>query len=783
MKAPSHRFLLASIATLLSLAGCGRPVSAPSQPDTARPAIGPIVAGLTHPGIDARLHGLVLLGELGCVACHAQADGAPPVDARIGPDLASVGRRARGEFLAEFLAEPHRAAPGSVMPDLLRGRTPQERAAAAAALAAYLRSFASFEADDEVGDAAAEARGRVLFHGIGCAVCHAPRDAQGAALPVAGSVPLDAVPRKYSRRSLRSFLLDPHEARPAARMPDLHLTPAEARDVSHYLLAGAPPVAAEPALAAAPSAVAAGRRLFGELGCVRCHALEDPARVDAPRSSAPLHGLDAARGCMSDAVGSWPFYPLSIDQRAAIRAALAAGHTLLAEEAQVQQALVARNCVGCHQRGELGGVAIEREALFGTDDPNLGPEARLPPPLTGVGAKLQVAWLRDAIAHGQTARPYVHTRMPGFGAALADRLAPLLERVDALPLLEVAPLPEDDKARREVLDLGRELVGDKGMNCITCHRFAGEQVGTMGAIDLVESTGQRLRPQWFAHFLRQPFAFKPNTLMPQFFPNGVSTRPELGGGDVARQVDAMWHYLAEGRNVRQPNGMRRPPIELQVADEAVVLRRSVQHTGKRGISVGYPGGVNLTFDAERLGMNQVWWGQFVDASPVWTGQGSGQARILGKRRAELPNGPAIVALADVEAPWPEASRRELGQRWLGYDLDAQQRPTFRYECAGVEVADAAREQDLEGLPGVSLRRTLRFSGGDADLWFLVARDARVEPTEPGVVRVGAALQLRLSPAACRIVDRGDVRELRVPVALRGGRAEVVIDYSWLEERK
>ena len=82
---------------------------------------------------------------------------------------------------------------------------------------------------------------------------------------------------------------------------------------------------------------------------------------------------------------------------------------------------------------------------------------------------------------------------------------------------------------------------------------------------------------------------------------------------------------------------------------------------------------NLKQLAERLALNQLWWGRFVDASGVWTSQGHGEARILGKERVALPNGPAFAVLASDDAPWPTATRRELGQRWLGYDLDAQQR--------------------------------------------------------------------------------------------------------------
>jgi mono/diheme cytochrome c family protein len=737
--------------------------------------------------LQPRTRGLLLLGELGCVACHAQGDVAAPADLRQGPDLASLGTRVRGGWIANYLADPLAVAPGTVMPDVLRGERKGTRRATAMALAHYLRSFASPPVDEAV-DPAAAARGGALFHSVGCAACHAPRDGAGREVPTAQAQPLGALADKYLLPGLRALLLAPHRARPAARMPDFHLTPAQAHDLASYLLAAptADAAALEPPLD--PQLADAGRTEFAARGCAHCHHLVDPAR--APASAAPpLRTLDPHRGCLSGSVGAWPFYALSTQQRADVVVALRALTEPSTAEDDVSRLLASRNCTACHVRGNLGQITAERSALFTSDDASLGDESRVPPALDGVGAKLQRAWLVDAIAHGQTARPYLHTRMPGFGTAFAEQLADLLVHTDTLPPLDdpVTPLPRDEDAARAVIDLGRELAGDEGMNCIACHTFAGERVGAMGAIDLVESTGQRLRPEWFAHFLRTPFRFKPGTLMPQFFPGGVSVRPEVGGGDVSGQIEALWHYLAQGRNGRSPHGMRRPPIELTVGSDAVLLRRKVQHTGKRGISVGYPLGVNLTFDAERLALDQVWWGKFVDAAPVWTGQGNGEARILGSARTSLPRGPALVALPAKDAPWPTQTRRELGQRFLGYDLDRHQRPTFRYQCDGVTIEDTPSELALPtGAAGDRpiLRRTLLLRAAvDTTLTLRVARAVVVADLGAGRVLVGSSLEIRVPPQSYRVHDIAGERELRVTIALVDGRGAAVVDYVCREAGK
>ena len=790
----SHR-IGPSCLTVIGLIGA---LGLQSCAEPARPAPSPpVIAALARPDLGDRVRGLVLLDELGCIACHADA-GSDRGSAPRGPDLATVGERLRPEYLAQFLHSPGTVEPGTPMPDLLHGLGAAARRDAAESLSQYLRSFASSpppaNGDAELSvAAAASVAGRELFHEIGCVACHAPRDGEGVELPLPGSVPMAPLAQKYTRATLQQFLLAPHTARPSRRMPDLRLAPAEAQALSHYLLrtkesgqrATTPP---SPPVA---DRIAAGRAEFAARGCVSCHPLTDPLRP-ATSPPKPLAQLDPTRGCLSDTAGAWPHYALTPEQRSELAAALRAHATPLTDEQKIQHQLVGNHCTACHERGALKGIGDERQQFFTSRDASLGEDGRLPPTLTLVGAKLQRDWLRDAIAHGQSARPYLRTRMPAFGPELASRLTELLARTDQLPPIAIAPLPDrekseqDEKAARAILDLGRTLVGDQGMNCITCHTFAGDKVGTMGAIDLVDSTGQRLRPEWFAHFLREPFRFRPGTLMPRFFVDGKSTRPELASGDAARQIEAIWHYLAEGRNVGKPSGMRHPPIELVVEQQAVLLRRSAQHTGKRAISVGLPHGVNLTFDAERLAINQLWWGRFVDAAPVWTSQGSGEVRLLGKPRHALPNGPAFAVLAERDAAWPTADRRELGHRFVGYDLDAAQRPTFRYTCGPVEITDAPVELPAEtGTDARSrLRRTWTFRSEQATtLQFRVALDARIDDRGDGLVQVGDSLRLRLPPASFRILPAGEQRELRVEIQVPPTGATLQIDYASEEAGK
>ncbi len=263
-----------SWSSCLLLAACG-PLDVPRSTPTP-----PVVAGLSA-SLAPRVRGLVLLSELGCVACHAGDTPDGPLAARRGPDLATLGARVHGGWIARFLADPQMVAPGTPMPDLLRGASPAGCAQASEALAHYLRSFAPAP-PPEAQEAAAAERGGVLFQQLGCAACHAPRDSAGAELPMPGSVPLGPLAAKYPLPGLRAFLLAPHVARPAARMPDFHLSPAQAHDLANYLLAAPAGGSAAPAPELDPRLVDVGRAEFATRGCAHCHDLPEAARQSSP---------------------------------------------------------------------------------------------------------------------------------------------------------------------------------------------------------------------------------------------------------------------------------------------------------------------------------------------------------------------------------------------------------------------------------------------------------------------------------------------------------------------
>ena len=715
----------------------------------------PLIGGLERAGTE-KFAGAVLLSELSCAACHASLQTA--FTAKPGPDLSTVGERINGAHLSRFIAIPSAVKPGTTMPDVL-GHLPQaQRDESANALAHYLASFGQ-PAPSAPPAADAVERGRRLYHSIGCVACHSPEKS----LP--GSVPLGPLEEKYSVTSLTKFLEDPLAVRPGGRMPDSKLDDFEAQDIASFLLRNQ--IAPATAFQVDRQLAARGKTLFTEHRCDACHTINGPLAMPA---LVALEKVRPERGCLSGKPGAWPQYPVSDAQRAAIRAALAAPGRAFSVAENVELTLIRLNCLACHQRGEIGGVPANRREFFTGKDENLGDQGRLPPTLTGVGAKLRAGWLRDVVVNGASVRPYQNTRMPKFGAANTEPLAGWFKQLDTLPPAELTRVAKTDKPH----EVGHELAGSKGFNCIACHTFREKSAAAIHALDLM-TMSDRLEENWFHHYVANPQRFSPLTIMPSFWPDGKSPLPDVLGGDPGKQRDALWQYLRQGPEAREPQGLVLESLFVTVSNEAVIIRRAFPGIGKRGIGVGYPAGIHLSFDAGQVRLGSIWSGGFIEASALWRGQGSGQARILGKDTVSFPPGVAFALLESAATPWPtNLAKQADGFAFKGYSLDAQQRPTFRHGFGGVLVEDTFLDiKDADAKP--HFVRSLKFPERPPPpgLHFRVAVDRVIESRGDREFTVGKGLRVR-SSAAGTVRDVDDMRELLLPV-----RGPFTIEYHLL----
>ncbi|MEZ5303577.1 MAG: hypothetical protein R3F11_23485 [Verrucomicrobiales bacterium] len=235
---------------------------------------------------------------------------------------------------------------------------------------------------------------------------------------------------------------------------------------------------------------------------------------------------------------------------------------------------------------------------------------------------------------GESVRPYMLTRMPRFGADNIGHLPDLFAKADAgsLPAAEFTRVKDQKEAQRA----GHDLVGNNNLACIACHTFNGESATTLQAVEMT-TMAERLQENWFHLYLRNPQSFHPSTIMPSFWPAGKPVRPEILDADAGKQIDAIWQYLARGREAPTPSGIRREPIEYDPPPgEAILLRRQYAGIGKRGIGVGYPSGINLAFDAAQMRLGSLWAGGFGEMSGVWRGQDRAMSTSAAARSCASP---------------------------------------------------------------------------------------------------------------------------------------------------
>lgn len=368
------------------------------------------------------------------------------------------------------------------------------------------------------------------------------------------------------------------------------------------------------------------------------------------------------------------------------------------------------NCNECH---ELYGPA--KRTLEGND---------APPSLTDAGNKLRASWLTQVLVNNKRVRPWMKLE-PQHGGEAARPLVGLFARQAGAELGEGAtvPTPTPVQVAEGVKLLGK---GEGGLGCINCHDFAGHRsAGDLRGPDMTEMHA-RIRTDWLLRWLQEPSRLQPGTAMPAFFSDMVA--------DLAHaKMDAIVRALAAGKSLPLPEGLLDGPqgYRLVVRDEPVLLRTFIAESSTRSIAVGLPGGVSYVFDAEQCRVRFAWRGEFLDVTPVWTGRGGGQAKVLGTKFFTAPAGqPLRIANADSEP----------AVKFRGYRL-VEKFPEFQFDVDGVPVRQRVSKASDKGV-------TMEFELGPTkgDVWFIAPEIAGVSFSsaagkfEHGRLRVpGAAL--------------------------------------------
>ena len=703
--------------------------------------------------------GEVLITELNCVACHAAGeDQGRRFQRRPAPVLFTHHNPAGASWIRHWLLDPQKLKPGTLMPDLLHSLDAEKKSETVEALRHYLMTLSPGTAR-EAAMIGSSVEGKKLYHSLGCAQCHAP-DARDNGR----DIPLGELRAKYTHANLIKFLRDPLHSRPAGRMPRTPMSEDEAAHLSVYLRDRLKPLDLH-GLSRGPAVLKLqqeGAKLYQTLRCANCH--QSPKLDVQPAFSKPLTEVNPQHGCLAPKpVASVPHFHLNAAQRAAITAALQAKPAAPTLLSKTHRQLRLLNCTACHDRKALGQPDAQRDELFLGLGEDLGDEGRRPPTLTGVGAKLTEPALHQVLRGNGAVRPYLATRMPDFGEAHAKQLTQLLAAADARA--DVKPTPRhgnENKVGRN--KYGRDLMGVKGLNCITCHQLAGHKALGIQALDLA-SAPARLRPEWFRDYLITPAAFRPGTRMPSFWPEGKAVSP-IFGRNTERQIDSLWVYLNELGQTRLPEGLeKKGGFELKPDKRPIVLRTFMEGAGTHAVAIGFPAGVHAAFDSESVGWATLWRGKFLDAESTWDDRFTPLAKPLGTDIIQLSAGPTVGQLQEGK-PWPQG-----GLQFRGYRLAKDGTPTLLYRHGKTDITDTLSPK------GNGLRRRMEFSAGEGKLWVRLAVANEFLTSERGAWIGDNKLTFIAHTASVRTLD--GKAELIAPVELKAtGNTVLEVQLSW-----
>ena len=528
---------------------------------------------------------------------------------------------------------------------------------------------------------------------------------------------------------------------------------------------------------AKPEIVAAGKELFQSVGCASCHNMQLSDDVVIAKKAKPLNQLKLGVGCLADqAPAGAPKYELNSTQRESIEAAIKGLSKQLSASEQLELQLASNNCLACHNRGDLGGPEATRDPLFLTRMQEMGNEGRLPPPLTGAGDKLQPKYIAATISGGAKERPYMLTRMPGFGDKIGESMRDLLVALDTQPASRDPKILEAAAHSETMISSGRKLVGGEGLACIKCHTFGNKATPGIQAIDMRRMT-ERLNADWFHRYMLEPTKYRPGTRMPLSFPEGKSTLTTVFDGDAHQQIDAMWAYLAQGDKAREPVGLDAQAIVLKPTERPVIYRNFIEGLSPRGIAVGYPEQANIAWDAGNMSLALIWKNEFIDASKHWVGRGPGNQTPLGDNIVKFEASAPIAVLEKFDSPWPTMLARQRDYHFKGYNLNSAGQPSFRYQFGDVSVEDHPQPSTTkQSSTGLTRRLSIKIAKPTKGLVFRAAA-GKIVAVEGGYL-IDDKVRIAVTDATkLKLIDVGGKQELRVELP-ETGDVTIIEELSW-----
>ena len=252
--------------------------------------------------------------------------------------------------------------------------------------------------------------------------------------------------------------------------------------------------------------------------------------------------------------------------------------------------------------------------------------------------------------------------------------------------------------------------------------------------------------------------------------------------------------LSKDKVKKGGGGQSYDPILLTARNpnEAIVHRAFLPNAKPRAIGVGYPGAVNLCWDADTLNLAYIWRGEFMDVARHWNGRGSASAP-QGQDTLRTAQGLPFQVLESMDEPWVPFSEAKIkyeqdkadpqkeitynikhpDYQFRGYRLDKNRFPTFKYDYQDSNITDSFAPADVDGVKAIV--RTLTIKGKATEQTYLRIADTGPLTIDAGWIDIGGKVKIKLEGAEHVIRQSGGKKELLAPI---DNQTKLTITYRW-----
>jgi hypothetical protein len=210
-----------------------------------------------------------------------------------------------------------------------------------------------------------------------------------------------------------------------------------------------------------------------------------------------------------------------------------------------------------------------------------------------------------------------------------------------------------------------------------------------------------------------------------------------------------------------PEPEPKPYISVTPDMQPEMVRSFIQldgETAKRThcISVGSPQGWNYTVDLSRGALLQAWRGQFANVTEMWYERGEPQLLFPAGLTVPVSGKSSLAVLENATSAWRDSS----DINFLGYKLDTQGVPTFRYAISSATVSDKL----ASGNNGIT--RTFQVEGTpQGNVYAMLGSGKDIVLVEKGLYQIDNRYYIQLDKKAKVILrPSGDGKELILPVS-------------------